>query len=94
MSEVKPLPQHRLVLQLVGGKTASQVYTLSFHSIHPAYQLHVPVQDHRMPTYESREMFHKWHPVLVSLRQVPFLRMLVRVKPDGTGPLGEMCGCC
>ena len=22
------------------------------------------------------------------------VRMLVRVKPDGSGPLGDMCGCC
>jgi hypothetical protein len=33
------LTQHRLVFQLVGGKTASQVYMLSLHTIDPTYQV-------------------------------------------------------
>jgi len=88
------LRQHRLVLQLVGGKSATQVYLLSFHTISPLYQIHVKVPDHRIPQYASRETFHQWHPLLASLRQTPRVRMLVRVKPDGSGPLPDMCGCC
>ena len=88
------LPQHRMVLQLVGGSAASQVYTLSFHTVHPSYQVHIKVADHRTPIYRSREVFHKWHPLMASLRVLPSIRMLVRVKPDGSGPLVDMCGCC
>ena len=33
------ITQHRLVFQLVGGKSASQIYMLSFHTIDPAYQV-------------------------------------------------------
>ena len=88
------LQQHRLVLQLTGGKTSSQVYMLSFHTIDPTYQVHVAVPDHRMPLFESKELFHKWHPLMNGLQSNPTIRMLVRVKPDGSGPLGDMCGCC
>jgi len=90
------LAQHRLVFQLVGGKTASQVYMLSFHTVHPDYQVHVKVGDHRMPKFASRETFHRWHPLFASLEHSasPRVRMLIRVKPDGSGPLGDMCGCC
>ena len=88
--------KHRLVFQLVGGKTASQVYMLSFHTVHPDYQVHVKVGDHRMPKFASRETFHCWHPLFASLEHSasPRVRMLIRVKPDGSGPLGDMCGCC
>jgi hypothetical protein len=88
------LQQYRVVLQLVGGKTASQVYTMSFHTIAPSYQVHVAVPDHRMPVFESKEMVHRWHPLLAGLQKQPSVRMLVRIKPDGSGPLGDMCGCC
>ena len=86
--------RHRMVLQLVGGKSASQVYMLSFHTIDPTFQVHVAVQDHRMPLYESRETFHRYHPLMAALESTGRIRMLVRVKPDGSGPLGDMCGCC
>ena len=58
--------------------------------------MHIAVPDHRIPIYESTELVHRWHPLFNSLRnaQVPSVRMLVRIKPDGSGPLGEMCGCC
>ena len=88
------LAQHRLVLQIVGGKTSSQVYMLSFHSIDLDYQVHVAVPDHRMPLYSSRETFHRWHPLMSGLEAKCRVRMLVRVKPDGSGPLTDMCGCC
>ena len=88
------LAQHRMVLQLVGGKTSSQIYMLSFHTIDPTYQVHVAVPDHRIPVYESRETFHRWHPLMTGLQEKSRVRMLVRVKPDGSGPLTEMCGCC
>ena len=92
--QAETLPHHRMVLQLVGGKTATQIYTLSFHTVSPLYQLHVNVPDHRIPLFASRETFHPWHPLITSLWGEPRVRMLVRVKPDGSGPLTDMCGCC
>jgi hypothetical protein len=138
------LVQHRMVLQLVGGKTSSQIYMLSFHTIDPSFQVHralhatahcdrytpqraharprtararactsasrgahgacsvrllvgqvhVTVADHRIPVYESRETFHRYHPLMAALQRHGRVRMLVRVKPDGSAPLGDMCGCC
>ena len=88
------LQQHRLVMQIVGGKSASQVYSLSFHSIDPCFQAHVPVPDHRNPVVESTEIFNKFHPLFSTLRSTNRLRMLCRVMPDGSGLLGDMCGCC
>ena len=67
---------------------------MSFHSIHPEYQLHMMVDDNRMPFVESDAVFHKWHPLMAQLRTMPRLRLLIRVKPDGSGPLDTMCGCC
>lgn len=87
------LQQHKIVLQLV-GKGTSQVYHLSFHTINPNYQVHVKVPDHRIPIFESQELVHKWHAMIVGLKETPAIRMLVRIKPDGSGPLGDMCGCC
>eukprot|EP00123_Amoebidium_parasiticum_P012042 comp21078_c0_seq1/m.28394 comp21078_c0_seq1/g.28394 ORF comp21078_c0_seq1/g.28394 comp21078_c0_seq1/m.28394 type:complete len:810 (-) comp21078_c0_seq1:43-2472(-) len=89
-----PMEQHRMNIYLVGGKVSSQVYRVSFHSINPNYQVHVPVPDHRIPFYPTKEVFHQWHPLMQGLRREPKLRFLIRVKPDGSGPLGEMCGCC
>jgi len=88
------LTQHRLCIQQIGGKAVSQVYMLSFHTINPSYQVHVAVPDVRIPLFESKELFHKWHPLMVGLRRNPAIRMLIRAKPDGSGPLGDMCGCC
>eukprot|EP00911_Craspedida_sp_UC1_P002012 UC1_evm1s1552 len=81
-------------MQIVGGKSASQVYSLSFHSIDPCFQAHVPVPDHRNPVVESTEIFNKFHPLFSTLRSTNRLRMLCRVMPDGSGLLGDMCGCC
>ncbi|CAM9226447.1 unnamed protein product [Heterosigma akashiwo] len=86
--------QYHLALHIIGGKAPSQVYQLSLHSIDPTYQVHVKVEDHRMPYIETENIFHKWHPLVTALKAEPRLRFLVRVKPDGTGPLGDMCGCC
>jgi len=47
-----------------------------------------------MPTFASRETFHRWHPLMARLQERPRVRMLIRVKPDGSGPLTDMCGCC
>lgn len=52
------------------------------------------VPDHRIPIYQSRETFHRFHPLMASLQQKARVRVLVRAKPDGSGPLGDMCGCC
>lgn len=89
-----PLPSHRMVLQLVSGKACTQVYMLSFHTVEPTFQVHVQVPDHRIPIYQSRETFHRYHPLMASLRLKARVRVLVRAKPDGSGPLGDMCGCC
>ena len=86
--------QHRLVLQMVGGKNATQVYLLSVHTVSPLYQVHIKVPDHRMPSNATSETFHQWHPLLTSLRTSPRVRALVRIRPDGSGPLYDMCGCC
>ena len=94
LAPARMLQQHRMVVQVVGGITSSQVYQISLHTIEPTYQVHVAVPDHRMPRVESRETFHKWHPLFAGLRAKPRVRVLVRVKADGTGPLGDMCGCC
>ncbi|CAM9141456.1 unnamed protein product [Ectocarpus sp. 12 AP-2014] len=88
------LPLHRLMIQTVGGRSCSQVYGLSFHSISPSFQVHVQVPDHRVPYFQTDQLFHKWHPLMESLRAEPRLRFLVRMKPDGSGPLDNMCGCC
>ena len=40
-------------LQLLGWKSTSGVYQLSFHSVHPAFQIHIPVDDHRRPYVET-----------------------------------------
>jgi len=88
------LQQHRLNIRLAGGNAASQVYTLSFHTVNPTYQVHIAVPDHRTPVFESKETFHRWHPLVIGLQRDPKIRMLIRVKPDGSGPLGDMCGCC
>ncbi|CAN0084845.1 unnamed protein product, partial [Laminaria digitata] len=88
------LPLHRLMIQTVGGRSCSQVYGLSFHSISPDFQVHVQVPDHRVPYFQTDQLFHKWHPLMEHLRKQPRLRFLVRMKPDGSGPLDNMCGCC
>ncbi|EQC40261.1 hypothetical protein SDRG_02165 [Saprolegnia diclina VS20] len=85
---------HRLEIQIVGGKTSSQIYQVSFHSIHPNFQVHVAIPDHRMPRVATKEVFYPGHPFLHALKTERSLRFVVRVKPDGSGPLGEMCGCC
>lgn len=88
------LPLHRLMIQTVGGRSCSQVYGLSFHSISPSFQVHVQVPDHRVPYFQTDQLFHKWHPLMDHLKKEPRLRFLVRMKPDGSGPLDNMCGCC
>ena len=59
-----------------------------------ARQVHLAVADHRVASHESREALHRYHPLVASLRATGRVRALVRVKPDGSGPLSEMCGCC
>ena len=71
-----------------------QVYMLSFHTVEPTFQVHVQVPDHRIPIFQSRETFHPYHPLMTTLRLKARVRVLVRAKPDGSGPLGDMCGCC
>ncbi|CAN0288467.1 unnamed protein product [Ascophyllum nodosum] len=88
------IPMHRLMIQTVGGRSCSQVYGLSFHSLSLSFQVHVPVPDHRVPYFLTDQLFHKWHPLMEQLRTQPRLRFLVRIKPDGSGPLDNMCGCC
>ena len=52
------------------------------------------VPDHRSRRYEARECLGAAHPLLESLRTAPLVRMLLRVKLDGEGSLGDLCGCC
>jgi hypothetical protein len=86
--------QHRLSLQLVGGKSSNHMYAIFFHTIDPAYQVHISVPDHRMPIFATKEVFHQWHPLMNGLKVRPRLRFLLRAKPSELGPLEAMCGCC
>ena len=90
-----PIEQHRVGVTCSGGRACVLKYHMSIHSIHPDYQLHLPLQiESRSGTAESDAVFHKWHPLMAQVRAVPRLQLLVRVKPDGSGPLERMCGCC
>lgn len=92
--EVDGMMMHRLSLQLVGGKTSSHVYQIFFHTIDPTYQVHINVPDHRTPIFPTKEVFHQWHPLMSGLKDRPWLRFLLRLKPMESGPLDAMCGCC
>ena len=50
-------------------------YCLSFHTIDPLYQMHIAVPDHRIPTYESKELVHRSEPFIVAF----FLCLFVSV---------------
>jgi len=97
-AEQSDLEAVRVSLQLVGGKSTTGVYQLSFHSVHPGFQVHIPVDDHRRPLFETEVLFHRHHAVWTHLlsQPEPFLRCLVRIKPvnSADGPLQNMCGCC
>jgi hypothetical protein len=93
-SEDGNMSLHRLSLQLVGGKTSNHIYQIFFHTVDPAYQVHINVPDHRMPIFPTKEVFHQWHPLMAGLRKVPRLRFLLRVKSLESGPIEAMCGCC
>lgn len=86
--------QHRLSIQLVGGKSTNHMYAIFFHTIDPAYQVHISVPDHRIPIFPTKEVFHQWHPLMDCLRRRPRIRFLIRAKPSELGPLEAMCGCC
>ena len=98
------LEGHQLNLQITGGKSTAGVYQCSLHSIHPEFQFHIPVDDHRMKFVEPEVYFHRYHQLWHHLRESsadgvawePFLRVLVRMRPlseDGA-PMENMCGCC
>mmetsp|Transcript_57760 Transcript_57760/g.137493 ORF Transcript_57760/g.137493 Transcript_57760/m.137493 type:complete len:785 (-) Transcript_57760:213-2567(-) len=86
--------QHRMSIQLVGGKSSNYVYAIFFHTIDPTYQVHINVPDHRQPIFPTQEVFHQWHPLMERLKQQPKMRFLLRMKPSTFGPLDAMCGCC
>lgn len=88
------MKQHRASVQLVGGKSSNHMYAIFFHTIDPAYQVHIAVPDHRMPVFPTKEVFHQWHPLMDGLKRRPRLRFLIRAKPSELGPLEAMCGCC
>jgi hypothetical protein len=94
----KPPARQRLCMQLVGGKSSTGVYQLSFHSVHPLFQIHLAVDDHRRPLVETEQFFHRLHPLWAALQSAadPTLRCLVRMKPlnSAEGRLQNMCGCC
>jgi len=65
--------------------------------VHPSFQLHIPVDDHRRKNVETEVLFHRHHAFWTMLRaEEPSLRCLVRMKPlnSSDGPLVNMCGCC
>ncbi|CAK0909325.1 unnamed protein product [Prorocentrum cordatum] len=65
-----------------------------FHTVDPAYQVHINVPDHRTPIFPTKEVFHQWHPLMAGLKRRPRLRFLLRLKSMESGPLDAMCGCC
>eukprot|EP01062_Namystynia_karyoxenos_P019316 TRINITY_DN17253_c0_g1_i1.p1 TRINITY_DN17253_c0_g1~~TRINITY_DN17253_c0_g1_i1.p1 ORF type:complete len:901 (+),score=293.26 TRINITY_DN17253_c0_g1_i1:70-2703(+) len=85
--------QYRLVMRNVRTVTEN-VYMAFFHSIDPTFQVHIPIKDHRVPYTEADLMLHKWHPLITSVQRSGKVRFLARIKPDGSGPLDAMCGCC
>jgi hypothetical protein len=88
------LPRHRVAVQIIGGHLSSQIYVLSCHSVEPSYQVHVSIPDHRIAVHWSQDAFHRHHPLMASLEKQASIRMLLRIRPDGSGPLVGMCGCC
>ncbi len=86
--------QYRVSIQTIGGRSCSQVYMASFHSVDPSFQVHVTIPDHRMPIVASTQLVHWYHPLFTRMKESSRLRFLVRIKPDGTGPLDNLCGCC
>ncbi len=86
--------QYRVSIQTIGGRSCSQVYMASFHSVEPSFQIHVTIPDHRMPFVSSTQLVHWHHPLFTCMKKNFQLRFLVRIKPDGTGPLDNLCGCC
>merc|ERR1719277_2342561 len=92
--EESGMNMHRLSLQLVGGKSSYRIYQIFFHTINPTYQVHINVPDHRVPIFPTKEIFHRWHPLMNRLKQRPRLRFLLRLKPMDKGPLDGLCGCC
>ncbi len=95
-SEVDPfaIEQYCVSIQTIGGRSCSQVYMASFHSVDPSFQIHVSIPDHRMPIVASTQLVHWYHPIFTRMKESSRLRFLVRVKPDGSGPLDNLCGCC
>eukprot|EP00415_Alexandrium_ostenfeldii_P002254 UN2254 len=93
-TEDNAMSLHRLSLQLVGGKSSYRIYQIFFHTIDPAYQVHINVPDHRVPIFPTKEVFHQWHPLMDGLKRRPRLRFLLRLKSLESGPLDAMCGCC
>ncbi len=86
--------QYCVSIQTIGGRSCSQVYMASFHSVDPSFQIHVTIPDHRMPIVASTQLVHWYHPLFTRMKESSRLRFLVRIKPDGTGPLDNLCGCC
>eukprot|EP01084_Bolivina_argentea_P035492 65833_1 len=95
-SEVDPfaVDQYCVSIQTIGGRSCSQVYMISFHSVDPSFQIHVSIPDHRMPIVASTQLVHWYHPLFTRMKESSRLRFLVRIKPDGSGPLDNLCGCC
>jgi hypothetical protein len=94
MSEDGNSSLHRMSLQLVGGKTSSHIYQICFDIIDPAYSLRINVPDHRMPFFQTKEVFHQSHPLMAGLQQRSHLRFLARLQTMETVPLGAQCSCC
>lgn len=92
--EEETLERFEMKLQMNPNKSASQIYQLSVHTMMPDFQVHIAVSDHTVAFHAPNEDFHRWHPLMACVQNQPGMRILVRMKPDGSGPLGDMCGCC
>lgn len=78
------------------------LYQTSFRSIDPTFQMHIGgkatttlmgLSDLRKEIFKSKETYHEWHALMVSLKARQRLRFLIRMKPPEKGGLAD-CGCC
>ena len=87
--------RHRLVLRLVGGRTASQAYGLAFHTTDSRLKIAIRIVDHRIaPIVESDTVLESAHPFMRVLKEQNCVAMRVWIKPSASGELPIDCTCC
>lgn len=84
---------HRMAAQIVVDEPLRHVYAITMECAFDQ-SVRLEMTDHRVVACEALVTMDASHPILRALQAQGCLRMLVRVKPDGSGPLDRMCGCC